>query len=125
MKYSINLFGYNLDCVLAVQDGNIQIAIPSNEQNSLKAYLSRVLERYTELSSSDTESIEVLVQKAIEVEKQMNGRMSEPRIKLPYEFLPETKEKLIEAASLQDLSATQLLIRMVEDKYQEVFHPKK
>ncbi|ETT31338.1 hypothetical protein C162_32326, partial [Paenibacillus sp. FSL R7-269] len=39
---------------------------------------------------------------------------------LPYEFQPEIKEKLIEAAALQEISATQLLIRIIENKYQEI-----
>ncbi|MNJ79393.1 hypothetical protein D3C77_773980 [compost metagenome] len=61
-----------------------------------------------------------LVQSAIETEKSLNGSMSEPKIKLPYEFQPDIKEKLIEAADLQDMSATQLLIRLIEQKYQSV-----
>ncbi|OMF26544.1 hypothetical protein BK134_22015, partial [Paenibacillus peoriae] len=65
---------------------------------------------------------ELMISKAIQVEKSMGGRMSEPKLKLPYEFAPEVKEKLIECADLQDTSATQLLIRLIDQKYQEVMN---
>lgn len=120
MKYTLNLFGYAVDCGLAFTDGNMRIEIAEEDQASLKAYLRRVLVKYGR-DMKDTDTLEALVQDAIEVEKSMNGHLSEPKLKLPYEFQPEIKEKLIEAAELQDMSATQLLIRLIERKYQSVF----
>ncbi|MCY9757325.1 hypothetical protein M5X00_24165 [Paenibacillus alvei] len=120
MKYSLNLFGYALDCQLTFSNGQLHIEITEENQSALRAYLSRVLVKYGhELNKTDT--LESLVERAIEVEKSMNGHLSEPKLKLPYEFQPEIKEKLIKAAELQDMSATQLLIRLIERKYQSVF----
>lgn len=122
MKYNINLFGNNFDCELQVQNNALTIALDEDNQKALASYLSRVLQKYTEINPTDKNSLEVMVKKAIQVEKNMGGRMSEPKLKLPYEFAPEVKEKLIECADLQDTSATQLLIRLIDQKYQEVMN---
>ncbi|MEE4580592.1 hypothetical protein [Paenibacillus polymyxa] len=122
MKYNINLFGNNFDCELDIQDDNLTIALNHENQKALKSYLSRVLLKYTEFSDAEKDSLELMINKAIQVEKSMGGRMSEPKLKLPYEFAPEVKEKLIECADLQDTSATQLLIRLIDQKYQEVMN---
>ncbi|WP_223069155.1 hypothetical protein [Paenibacillus caui] len=119
MNYSINLFGYNVDCKLIVRNNQLNLEIHEDEQNALKQYLIRVLPRYGRSTSSDS-SLHTLLELAIEAEKTLESRISEPKLKLPYEFQPEIKEKLIEAAALQDMSATQLLIRIIEKKYQEV-----
>lgn len=120
MKYSLNLFGYTIDCQLTFSNGKMQIEIAEEDQSSLRSYLLRVLVKYGyEPKASDT--LECLVEHAIEAEKGMNGHLNEPKLKLPYEFQPEIKEKLIEAAELQDMSATQLLIRLIERKYQSIF----
>lgn len=118
MKYSINLFGYHTECHLSVEDGKLILDIIDEEQKSLEAYLSRVLPRYGKDPTGAT--LTEMMSQAIEAEKQLSGHMSEPKIKLPYEFMPEIKEKLIEAANLQDMSATQLLIKLIEKKYQSV-----
>ncbi|MXO77156.1 MULTISPECIES: hypothetical protein [Paenibacillus] len=122
MKYNINLFGNNFDCELDIQDDTLTIALNQDNQKALKSYLSRVLLKYTEFSDAEKDSLELMINKAIQVEKSMGGRMSEPKLKLPYEFAPEVKEKLIECADLQDTSATQLLIRLIDQKYQEVMN---
>lgn len=122
MKYNINLFGNNFDCELDIQDDTLTIALNQDNQKALKSYLSRVLLKYTEFSDGEKDSLELMINKAIQVEKSMGGRMSEPKLKLPYEFAPEVKEKLIECADLQDTSATQLLIRLIDQKYQEVMN---
>lgn len=122
MKYNINLFGNNFDCELDIQDDTLTIALNQDNQKALKSYLSRVLLKYTEFSDAEKDSLELMINKAIQVEKNMGGRMSEPKLKLPYEFAPEVKEKLIECADLQDTSATQLLIRLIDQKYQEVMN---
>ena len=119
MKYNINLFGYNLDCILVINGDTLDIQISEDSQASLKEYLSRVLPKYDRQISS-VSSFQTLVELALDAEKTLDGRMSEPKLKLPYEFQPEIKEKLIEAAALQDTSATQLLIRIIEKKYREV-----
>ncbi|MGG4186682.1 hypothetical protein ABEW24_25445 [Paenibacillus jamilae] len=122
MKYNINLFGNNFDCELDIQDDTLTIALNQENQKALKSYLSRVLLKYTEFNDAEKDSLELMINKAIQVEKSMGGRMSEPKLKLPYEFAPEVKEKLIECADLQDTSATQLLIRLIDQKYQEVMN---
>ncbi|MET3207398.1 UNVERIFIED_CONTAM: hypothetical protein ABIC26_000332 [Paenibacillus sp. PvR008] len=122
MKYNINLFGNNFDCELDIQDDTLTIALNQDNQKALKSYLSRVLLKYTEFNDAEKGSLELMINKAIQVEKSMGGRMSEPKLKLPYEFAPEVKEKLIECADLQDTSATQLLIRLIDQKYQEVMN---
>jgi hypothetical protein len=122
VKYNINLFGNNFDCELDIQDDTLTIALNQDNQKALKSYLSRVLLKYTEFSDAEKDSLELMISKAIQVEKSMGGRMSEPKLKLPYEFAPEVKEKLIECADLQDTSATQLLIRLIDQKYQEVMN---
>jgi hypothetical protein len=122
VKYNINLFGNNFDCELDIQDDTLTIALNQDNQKALKSYLSRVLLKYTEFSDAEKDSLELMINKAIQVEKSMGGRMSEPKLKLPYEFAPEVKEKLIECADLQDTSATQLLIRLIDQKYQEVMN---
>ncbi|WP_420540502.1 hypothetical protein ACN92M_25710 (plasmid) [Paenibacillus polymyxa] len=122
MKYNINLFGNNFDCELDIQDDTLTIALNQDNQKALKSYLSRVLLKYTEFNDAEKDSLELMIKKAIQVEKSMGGRMSEPKLKLPYEFAPEVKEKLIECADLQDTSATQLLIRLIDQKYQEVMN---
>jgi|HigsolmetaAR203D_1030402.scaffolds.fasta_scaffold02978_5 hypothetical protein len=119
MKYTLNLFGYSIDCQLSFPDGKLQITVAEEDQASLRAYLIRVLVKYGR-ETEKHDRLEDLVRDAIEIEKNMNGHLSEPKIKLPYEFQPEIKEKLIEAAELQDMSATQLLIRLIERKYQSV-----
>lgn len=119
MKYSINLFGYNVDCDLRAVDGEVSIELSEDNQKALKQYLIRVLPKYGREATNES-SLESLLELAIDAEKTLEGRMVEPKLKLPYEFQPEIKEKLIEAASLQDMSATQLLIRIIEKKYQEV-----
>jgi hypothetical protein len=119
MKYSINLFGYNLDCRLVVEGEGLHIEIPEDNQKALRQYLIRVLPKYGRESSSES-SLQALIELAIDAERTLDGHMVEPKLKLPYEFQPEIKEKLIEAAALQDMSATQLLIRLIEKKYQEV-----
>jgi hypothetical protein len=122
VKYNINLFGNNFDCELDIQDDTLTIALNQDNQKALKSYLSRVLLKYTEFNDAEKDSLELMIKKAIQVEKNMGGRMSEPKLKLPYEFAPEVKEKLIECADLQDTSATQLLIRLIDQKYQEVMN---
>ncbi|MDN4081196.1 hypothetical protein QYF52_25010 [Paenibacillus polymyxa] len=122
MKYNINLFGNNFDCELDIQDDNLTVSLNQDNQKALKSYLSRVLLKYTEFNDAEKDSLELMINKAIQVEKSMGGRMSEPKLKLPYEFAPEVKEKLIECADLQDTSATQLLIRLIDQKYQEVMN---
>jgi hypothetical protein len=122
VKYNINLFGNNFDCEMQVQNNALTITLVEDNQKALASYLSRVLQKYTEINPTDKNSLEVMVKKAIQVEKSMGGRMSEPKLKLPYEFAPEVKEKLIECADLQDTSATQLLIRLIDQKYQEVMN---
>jgi hypothetical protein len=122
VKYNINLFGNNFDCELDIQDDTLTIALNQDNQKALKSYLSRVLLKYTEFNDAEKDSLELMINKAIQVEKSMGGRMSEPKLKLPYEFAPEVKEKLIECADLQDTSATQLLIRLIDQKYQEVMN---
>lgn len=120
MKYSLNFFGYSVDCLLSFYNGKMKIEMSEDDQASLKDYLHRVLVRYgREPIASD--NLEVLIQHAIEIEKNMNGHLSEPKVKLPYEFQPTIKDKLIEAAELQDMSATQLLIRLIERKYHSIF----
>lgn len=119
MKYSLNFFGYAIDCNLTFSGGNLNVEIPVEDQASLRSYLLRVLVKYGR-EPQKNDSLEVLVKQAIEVEKNMNGHMSEPKVKLPYEFQPAIKDKLVEAADLQDMSATQLLIRLIEKKYQSV-----
>lgn len=119
MKYSINLFGYNADCQLRIKGEELSIEISEENQKALRQYLIRVLPKYGRELSSES-SLQSLVELAIDAEKTLDGRMAEPKLKLPYEFQPEIKEKLIEAASLQDISATQLLIRIIEKKYQEI-----
>ncbi|MEK4114612.1 hypothetical protein NST44_00150 [Paenibacillus sp. FSL W8-0919] len=119
MKYMINLFGYNVDCEIRVNNDGISIEIPEENQLALKQYLIRVLPKYGREASTDS-PLQLLVELAIDAERTLEGRMVEPKLKLPYEFQPEIKEKLIEAAALQDMSATQLLIRIIEKKYQEV-----
>nr|WP_202403979.1 hypothetical protein [Paenibacillus sp. OT2-17] len=116
------MFGNNFDCELDIQDDTLTIALNQDNQKALKSYLSRVLLKYTEFSDAEKDSLELMISKAIQVEKSMGGRMSEPKLKLPYEFAPEVKEKLIECADLQDTSATQLLIRLIDQKYQEVMN---
>lgn len=120
MKYSLNLFGYTIDSKLTFSEGRMQLLLADEDQASLKAYLIRVLVKYG-YEQTEKESFEQLVQYAIITEKGMNGHLNEPRLKLPYEFQPDIKKKLIEAAELQDMSATQLLIRLIEKKYQSVF----
>jgi hypothetical protein len=119
MKYSINLFGYNIDCELKLAGESLSVEIAEENQKALKQYLIRVLPKYGREASSES-SFQALLELAIDAEKTLEGRMVEPKLKLPYEFQPEIKEKLIEAAALQDLSATQLLIKIIEKKYQEI-----
>ncbi|WP_336766130.1 hypothetical protein [Paenibacillus sp. USHLN196] len=119
MKYSINLFGFAVDCDIKINGENLGIEIPEENQKALKQYLIRVLPKYGREASNDS-SLDTLVRLSLDAEKSLDGRMVEPKLKLPYEFQPEIKEKLIEAAALQETSATQLLIRIIENKYQEV-----
>ncbi|MFE6074711.1 hypothetical protein ACFVQB_09570 [Paenibacillus sp. NPDC057886] len=119
MKYSINLFGFMVDCDFKIDGENLGIEIPEENQKALKQYLIRVLPKYGREASNDS-SLDTLVKLALDAEKSLDGRMVEPKLKLPYEFQPEIKEKLIEAAALQEISATQLLIRIIENKYQEI-----
>lgn len=118
MKYSINLFGSNFDCELKIDSDKLFIEISAENKKALKAYLKRVLLKYGHAINGD--SLEEIVQKAIDIERYLGGKMSEPTVKLPYEFAPETKEKLVESAKLQGISATQLLIKLIEMKYQEI-----
>lgn len=119
MRYNINLFGYSIDCTFMLLNGKMQLEFAEEHQASLYAYLFRVLERYG-YKPTATDTLEQLIQKAIEIEKDVSGHLSEPKLKLPYEFRPEIKEMLIEAAEIQDMSATQLLIRLIEKKYQGI-----
>lgn len=118
MKYPLTLFGYSVDGEFIFNGEQFQLEISKEDQESLKYYLARALPRY---NVSPKSTLEGLITQAIEVEKTIpKGHMSEPRLKLPYEFQPEIKEKLIEAAEMQDISATKLLIRLIEKKYQNV-----
>lgn len=119
MKYTINLFGYNVECEISIGNAGLEINIPEEHQKALKHYLIRVLPKYGREATSES-SLESLIELAISAETTLDGHMVEPKLKLPYEFQPEIKEKLIKAAALQDVSATQLLIRIIEKKYQEV-----
>lgn len=119
MKYGINLFGFVVDCNLKINGEQFGLEIPEENQKALKQYLLRVLPKYGRDASNDS-SLDSLVKLALDAEKTLDCRMVEPKLKLPYEFQPEIKEKLIEAAALQEISATQLLIRIIENKYQEV-----
>ncbi|MBW4084196.1 hypothetical protein [Paenibacillus sp. S150] len=119
MKYPITLFGYSVDGEFIFDDEQFQLVIDKEDQASLKYYLIRALPRYNIQPSAEA-SLEDLIKQAIAVEQSMKGFISEPRLKLPYEFQPEIKEKLIEAAEIQGISATKLLIRLIEKKYQSV-----
>ncbi len=120
MKYNINLFGNNIDCEFDLEGEQILIKFNQENQRSLQSYLKRVLTKYNATIDVESASIRELIQEAIKIEKSIDGRMSEPKIKLPYEFNPEIKEKLIECADLQDISATQLLIRLIDQKYHQI-----
>ncbi|MFM9280408.1 hypothetical protein [Paenibacillus jiagnxiensis] len=119
MKYSINLFGLNVDCDIKIDGKKFGIELAEDSQRALKQYLIRVLPKYGREASKES-SFDSLVELALDAEKSLDGRMVEPKLKLPYEFQPEIKEKLIEAAALQGISATQLLIRIIENKYHEI-----
>lgn len=119
VKYSLNMFGYSIDSTLVFTGEKMKVEIAEEDQASLRAYLLRVLSRYG-YEPKFSDSLEQLVQYAIEAETGISGHLSEPKLKLPYEFQPEIKEMLVEAAELQNLSATQLLIRLIEKKYQSV-----
>jgi len=119
MKYSINLFGLNVDCDIKIDGEKFGIEVSDEGQRALKQYLIRVLPKYGREASKES-SFDSLVELAVDAEKSLDGRMVEPKLKLPYEFQPEIKEKLIEAAAIQGISATQLLIRIIENKYQEI-----
>ncbi|UOF92418.1 hypothetical protein LSG31_09800 [Fodinisporobacter ferrooxydans] len=118
MNYTINLFGYTIDCLLTIKNEQLTLEIPEKEQKSLKAYLKRVLVRYTELSEDELQSYEKIIYKALEVEKRNGNKLSEPTVKLPYEFSPEVKQHLVESAELRGMSATKLLIELIENKFQ-------
>lgn len=121
MRYSVNLFGRHVDTELIFDNEQLVLTINADETRSLLAYLHRALDKYIQLQPEDTASVESLIRKAIEVEETLPGHLNEPTVKLPYEVTPETKQKLIEAAEIHKLSATKLLIRLIEQKYQEVF----
>lgn len=120
LRYSVNLFGRHVDSELILDNGKLILTINEDETRSLLAYLRRALDKYVQLQPEDTATNEALIRKAIEVEETLPGHLNEPTVKLPYEVTPETKQKLIEAAEIQKLSATKLLIRLIEQKYQEV-----
>jgi hypothetical protein len=124
MDYIINLFGYNSKCSITTDNNDLIIKLAKEEQEQIKDYLKRVLFRYSSSFTEESETLADMIKRAVEVEKQMGGRMSEPRIKLPYEFSPEIKEKLIEAADIQETSATQLLVRLIEQKYKSIMNKK-
>lgn len=69
MKYNINLFGNNFDCEMQVQNNALTITLVEDNQKALASYLSRVLQKYTEINPTDKNSLEVMVKKAIQVEK--------------------------------------------------------
>lgn len=119
MKYNINLFGLHVDCDIKINGDHFGIELPEDSQKALKQYLIRVLPKYGRETSKDS-FFNSLVELALEAEKSLDGHMVEPKLKLPYQFHPEIKEKLIEAAALQGVSATQLLIRIIENKYEEI-----
>ena len=121
MNYSLNLFGYQAECTIHVVNGKLTLELSDEVQKGIYSYLIRTLGKYGVPVDRKTTNFYELVQKAIEIEKTLGGHMVEPKIKLPYEFAPETKEKLIIAADKQNISATQLLIRLIENKYQSVF----
>lgn len=73
MKYNINLFGNNFDCELDIQDDTLTIALNQDNQKALKSYLSRVLLKYTEFNDAEKDSLELMIKKAIQVEKNMGG----------------------------------------------------
>lgn len=120
MKYPITLFGYSVDGEFIFDGDHFELVINEQDQESLKHYLIRALPRYN-VSPSSEASLEELIAQAIAVEQNMKGFINEPKLKLPYEFQPEIKEKLIEAAEIQGISATKLLIRLIEKKHQSVF----
>ncbi|SDS43277.1 hypothetical protein SAMN05444162_1465 [Paenibacillaceae bacterium GAS479] len=123
MKYPITLFGYSVDFEFIFDGEHFQLVVSKEDQESLKHYLIRALPRY---NISPESTLEGLIAQAIAVEKTIpKGHMSEPRLKLPYEFQPEIKEKLIEAAEIQEISATKLLIRLIEKKYQSVIEQRR
>ncbi len=114
----MNLFGYKTNCLVNVHNESISITLPDENQKVLQNYLRRVLKKYGQHTEND--ALEVLISKAIQVENHLGTHMSEPKVKLPYEVLPEIKEKLIEAATIQGLSATQLLIRIIETQCESI-----
>lgn len=120
MEYAVNLFGYQTTGKLEVEDGKLIIRFDESEQTRLLHYLRRVLLRYSDLPDVQSLTLEQLIRKAIEVESGLSGRMAEPTVKLPYEVAPEVKEKLVQAAAMQNISATQLLIRLIETRYQQM-----
>lgn len=118
MKYSVNLFGYKLECDLRVDNGLLFIDCSEEKQVFLKNYLLRVLPKYNVEVSPD-DPFEDLVRSAIEAEKMLKGHLSEPTTKLPYDLKPEIKDMLVEIAEANDTSATQQLIRIIENKYNQ------
>lgn len=120
MKYNVNLFGMSIETQLRItEENNVVLCMNNEEQKRFKKYLIRVLTKYIDFSPTGNESFEVLLKKALEIEQTM-GRMNEPTLKLPYEVTPDIKDKLVKAAELQDTSATQLLIRLIEHKYENI-----
>lgn len=122
LDYTINLFGNQTKCELLVEGNSLIIKVSENEQIRLERYINRILSRYGKLPVQSEFSLQEMINCAIELEKNISGNLSEPTVKLPYEFLPEVKEMLVETASLQGISATQLLIKIIEDKYDELFN---
>lgn len=120
MEYVVNLFGYQASGKLEVEDDKLVIRFEESEQNRLMHYLRRVLLRYGDVPDLQSLTLEQLIRKAIEVEAGLGGRLTEPTVKLPYEVEPEIKEKLVRAAAMQNISATQLLIRLIETRYEQM-----
>lgn len=119
MKYTLKLFGHPVECTLDASNDELKILLDKESQTGLQEFLKRVLPRYGKDTDNLT-SMNELVQAAVDAEAMLDGQMSEPTVKLPYEFQPEVKEKLVKAASIQGISATQLLIRIIEKKYKSI-----
>lgn len=115
MSYKVNLFGINVDVNFITQNDKIILQVSETDSFLLKNYLKRTLPSY---GMNPTEDFPELIQHAITIEGKV-GRISEPKVKLPYDIPVHVKEKLVRVAAFEGETATRSLIRLIEETYEE------
>lgn len=122
MIVTVDLFTRPYAAQLSVQDDGVNMTLIPKAQTELEDYLRLVLPYYVTLPEDGaTLSLLELIEIANQwQEANPEAKLAEPTTKLPYDMPTETKGMLEQLASHFGTSQTQILVQLIDKKYERI-----